>query len=320
MPLLDLEKLTAGLAGEWPGYLVDWDRTLRAGNYPETTRYNYLLAAAQLGRYLDEYSPDPEAVDAAQDPTAVLKRHVEAYLAWMIETRSASTALNKYKGAQQFFRWLVEDEEAMDRSPMTRVRQPKVPKKEIPVMRDEETKALLDSCEGRTFTALRDEAIMRLYYNTAGRLAEVAGLNLDDLEARTDSVLYRGKGDKQRRVRYGPKTARALSRYLRARAKHKGAALPNLWLAEKGTRPLGANGIKMMIKRRGRRANLAKTAHAHRWRHNYCHEWKRAGGDTGDLMIIMGWTSEEMARRYGDSAAAERAQETQARMGIGENV
>lgn len=320
MPLLDLEKLTAGLTGEWPGYLVDWDRTLRAGNYPETTRYNYLLAAAQLGRYLDEYSPDPEAVDAAQDPTAVLKRHVESYLAWMIETRSASTALNKYKGAQQFFRWLVEDEEAMDRSPMTRVRQPKVPKKEIPIMRDEETKALLDSCEGRTFAALRDEAIMRLYYNTAGRLAEVAGLNLDDLDARTDSVLYRGKGDKQRRVRYGPRTARALSRYLRARAKRKGAGLPNLWLAEKGARPLGANGIKMMIKRRGRRANLAKTAHAHRWRHNYCHEWKRAGGDTGDLMIVMGWTSEEMARRYGDSAAAERAQETQARMGIGENV
>ena len=26
--------------------------------------------------------------------------------------------------------------------------------------------------------------------------------------------------------------------------------------------------------------------HAHRWRHSFAHEWKRAGGDTGDLMLL----------------------------------
>jgi len=41
----------------------------------------------------------------------------------MIETRSASTALNKYKGLQQFFRYLV-DEGEMSRHPMDRIRQP----------------------------------------------------------------------------------------------------------------------------------------------------------------------------------------------------
>ena len=46
MPLLDLDKITVGLASLWVSFLWDWDRTLRAGNYPETTRYNYLLAAA----------------------------------------------------------------------------------------------------------------------------------------------------------------------------------------------------------------------------------------------------------------------------------
>jgi hypothetical protein len=40
---------------------------LRSGNYPETTRYNYLLVAAQLSRYLGEYSPDPDADAAAED-------------------------------------------------------------------------------------------------------------------------------------------------------------------------------------------------------------------------------------------------------------
>ncbi|MET7395956.1 phage integrase N-terminal SAM-like domain-containing protein [Dactylosporangium sp. NPDC005572] len=121
MPLLKIEKLTEGLAREWAGYLRDWDRTLRAANHPETTRYNYLLAAAQLGRYFAQHSPDPDADDAAEDPTESTKAHIEAFQAWMIETRAAATALNKHKGLQQFFRWLV-DEGEMDRSPMERVR------------------------------------------------------------------------------------------------------------------------------------------------------------------------------------------------------
>src|SRR5207248_11278951 len=50
--------LTAGLAPAWAGFLVDWDRTLRSGNYPPTTRYNYLLAASQLARYLAEQAVD----------------------------------------------------------------------------------------------------------------------------------------------------------------------------------------------------------------------------------------------------------------------
>jgi integrase/recombinase XerC len=52
----------------------DWDRALRAANHPETARYNYLLAPAQLGRYLAEHSPDPEAAAAA--PADVARAHV----------------------------------------------------------------------------------------------------------------------------------------------------------------------------------------------------------------------------------------------------
>ena len=45
-----------------------------------------------------------------------------------------------------------------------------------------------------------------------------------------------------------------------------------------------------------------------------------ASGNTGDLMVLLGWTSEDMPRRYGANAAAERAQEIQARLGIGERI
>jgi integrase/recombinase XerC len=77
------------------------------------------------------------------------------------------------------------------------------------------------------------------------------------------------------------------ARYLRARAKRKGATdLPQLWMAERGGRPLTPNGIKIMLKRRGAAAGVTDT-HAHRWRHNFAHEWHRAGGNTGDLMLLL---------------------------------
>jgi site-specific recombinase XerD len=318
MTSVDLDKITTGVSRTWAGFLRDWDRSLRAGNYPVTTRYNYLLAAAQLGRYLADYSPDPDADTAAADPTTATRAHVEAFQGWMIETRSASTALNKHKGLQQFFKWLVTEEE-MDRSPMQRVRQPKTPRKLIPIITDEDTGKILELCRGKGFPQLRDEAIIRLYYNTGARLSEVGNLRLDDIDLTTESVRYIGKGSRDRRVRFGPKTARALSRYLRARAKHKGNELPNLWLADRGGRALEPNGIKIRLKRLGLAAGLTGV-HAHRWRHNYAHEWKLAGGDTGDLMLVLGWTSDDMPRHYGASAAAQRAQQTQQRLGIGERV
>jgi len=314
-----LERLTEGLPVGWAGFIRDWDRSLRSGNYPETTRYNYLLAASQLGHYLREQAAEIDAGDAALDPTEVNRAHAESFQAWMVQTRSASTALNKHKALQQFFKWLRDDEEEIDRSPMDRVKQPKTVKKLVPIIQEQDTARILGACKGKSFDQLRDEAIIRLYANTGARLSEVGNLTLDDIDMTTDSVRYHGKGSKDRRVRFGPRTARALSRYLRARAKHKGAALPDLWLADRGVQRLAPNGIKLMLKRRGRAAGVAHV-HAHRWRHTFAHEWKRAGGDSGDLMLLLGWESDDMPRHYGASAAAVRAQETHLRMGIGENV
>jgi hypothetical protein len=57
----DLGRMTANLPAAWAGFLHDWDRSLRSGNYPPTTRYNYLLAAVQLTRYLVDHQPDGRA-------------------------------------------------------------------------------------------------------------------------------------------------------------------------------------------------------------------------------------------------------------------
>ncbi|WP_412746001.1 tyrosine-type recombinase/integrase [Krasilnikovia sp. MM14-A1004] len=316
--MLDLRQICRGVAPLWFDFIRDWDRTLRARNYPETTRYSYLLAAAQLDRYLLDNAARLNAEDASADPTEVQRGHVEEFQAWMVATRSASTALTKHKGLQQFYRWLTEEEDLV-RSPLERVRQSKTEQKLIPILGDADTAKILATCKGKQFTDLRDEAIIRVLFNTGARLAEVTGLTVGDVDLDLDSLLFHGKGAKERRVRFGPKTGRALSRYLRARVGRRGFGGQALWLPARGVVPLSSNGVKIMLRRRGRRAGVADV-HAHRWRHNFAHEWKLAGGDTGDLMLVLGWSSDDMPRRYGASAAAERAQLTHARLQIGERI
>jgi integrase len=63
-------------------------------------------------------------------------------------------------------------------------KQPKTPKKLIPIIRDDDTKKVIGTCRGKTFIQLRDEAIIRLYYNTGARLSEAGNLALDHQQHR----------------------------------------------------------------------------------------------------------------------------------------
>ncbi len=207
----------------------------------------------------------------------------------------------------------------MPRSPLDRMPQPTTPKKLVPVLDDEITIRLFATCDGKSFLDRRDTAIIRLLFDTGGRLSEVANLSLNDVNLKTDTVQILGKGDKYLAVPFGANTGRALSRYIRARAKQPGADLPNLWLSSRGPKPLRANGVKIMLRRRGEDAEI-EGMHAHRFRHTLAHEWKVQGGNDSALMEVMGWTSAEMVRHYGKAAAQTLAQQAHRDMALGDRL
>lgn len=305
----------------WDDYARDWARSLRARNLSHNTSRIYLGALNQLAaRVAGQRGEIPVSdVGRADLEDWAENRHTQV---------SAATVSNEYRALQQFFKWLCDEEEIPN--PFDKMTAPLVPEQPVAVLTDAQLTALLDTCDSRSFVDRRDTAIIRLLMDTGGRLAELAELKFpDDVDQDAQVLHVMGKGRRGRALPYNAKAADALSRYLRTRKaelakKTRRRARPAsdetwLWLAVNNRGRLEANGIKIMLRRRGELAGI-KGLHAHQFRHTMSHDWLANGGNEIDLMRLNGWKSPAMLRRYGASMADERAREAHKKLARGDRI
>ncbi|MEX0698901.1 MAG: tyrosine-type recombinase/integrase [Acidimicrobiia bacterium] len=286
----------APLLGE---LLPSWVVSLRARNRSPRTIDSYLLAARQLITWL-------EGEELSTRVDEITHRHLNGFLAQIRETRAPATAKQRYASLLQLFEWLTIEEE-IPANPMAgrKVRPPDVPAQPIAVIEEEDLSRLLASVGGSSFEDRRDAAVLYLLADTGIRLGELAALQTSDLaDLASGMAIVRGKGARMRAVPFSRKTAQAIDRYVRARARHEHARSPWLWLGLKGR--VSGSGLAQMVKRRGAAVGI-EGLHPHRFRHTFAHMWLAAGGQEGDLQRIAGWADRQMLNRYGASTAHQRA-------------
>ena len=235
---------------------------------------------------------------------------IQRWMAQLLDQYSSAYASIQFRALRQFFKWRADEDELPD--PMARLRGPKVTVTAIPVFTSVELSGLEKACQGRSFAARRDAAIIAVFTATGIRLAELAGIRhhpgdpaRSDLDLQAREIRIAGKAGKPRTVKIGHQAARSLDRYLRGRARHPQAHRPQLWLGAGSRGPLTPAGIYQIIARRGRQCGV--TAYPHRFRHHFSHTWLDRGGAERDLMELNGWTSPQMLTRYGASARGARA-------------
>lgn len=322
------------LAADLNALARQFDRYLRAENKSPKTIEAYTVAVRS---FIDHTVALP-ARASDEHPTArprtvaeIRPGHLDSWILALQSTPaghrgkgrflSEATVNQRYRGLQQFFRWLVAVEHEIDVDPFYGKKPPKVTEPEVPVLRLDQQRALLDTCgkgRQRPFADIRDEAIMRLMIDAGPRRSEVANLRTGDLDFHIDVAHVTRKGRRGAALPMGQKTANAIERYQRVRDRHpKADTTDAFWLAPKGA--FTGRGIYQMIRRRGAMIGLPKL-YPHQFRHTFSHEWLANGGSETDLMRINGWESRSMLSRYARSAAAQRAREAHRNLSPGDRL
>lgn len=181
----------------------------------------------------------------------------------------------------------------------------------------DEVARLLDAAgAGDGAVPLRDRALLELLYSTGGRISEVVGLDVDDVDGlldgddghdahdggapRAGSVRLRGKGDKERVVPVGSYARTALEAYLvRARAPlaSAGRGTPALFLNTRGAR-LSRQSAWSVLQASAERAGLTQHVSPHTLRHSFATHLLAGGADVRVVQELLGHASVTTTQIY----------------------
>lgn len=150
-------------------------------------------------------------------PGAVTRRDLRSYLVGLAEQGLApSTIARRLAASRRYFTALVA-RGALTSDPTVGLSAPSGSSRLPRVLRADELHQILDEApvgQGDPVRRSRDDAVLELLYGSGLRVAELCGIDLDDLDIGGRRVTVWGKGDLQRVAPLGSRSAEALQRWL----------------------------------------------------------------------------------------------------------
>jgi integrase/recombinase XerC len=224
-----------------------------------------------------------EGIDA---PARVTQHHVRAFIAQRHRQGLGGKSLQRMLSAvRSLFRWMLREGLA-EHNPATPVRAPKSPRR-LPATLDADSIGQLLDIPCDTPLAIRDKAIMELFYSSGLRLSELAGLRWEQLDLGSGMVTVTGKGNRTRMVPVGRVAAQALLEWRKIRGEFASFEQPGVFVSQRGN-PISPRTIQARIRYWARRQGIPQNIHPHLLRHSFASHMLESSGDLRAVQELLG--------------------------------
>jgi integrase/recombinase XerC len=265
--------------------------------YSEHTCRAYRRDLAEYGDFLA--GRPGEAGDAGALAAAVDPLTIRAYLGWLHGRNSKASVARKLSTLRSFCRFLQRRGLVPD-NPAATVRSPKQTRS-VPVwLTVDEMFRLLDGIATDSLAGLRDRAIFETLYSCGIRVAELAGMNLGDVDQSAGLVRVCGKGDRERLVPIGATALQWIARYRQVLRQQRRWALDDngpLFVNLRGGR-LTTRSIARILEGLVRRCAAGMPVSPHALRHSFATHLLDNGADLRVVQELLGHQSLSTTQKY----------------------
>lgn len=171
-------------------------------------------------------------------------------------------------------------------NPLSGISAPKSPRKLPEVLSPDELDHLLSLDENDPL-AVRDMAIMELFYGCGLRLAELVSLDLEQLSRGQTELKLTGKGNKDRRLPIGEKAHAAVQRWIKLRGQLAKEDEPALFVSKRGSR-ISKTAIAQRLKKWAAAKGMPQRIYPHLMRHSFASHILESSHDLRAVQELLG--------------------------------
>ncbi len=198
---------------------------------------------------------------------------------------SGHSIQRRLSALRSFYAYLLREGKARN-NPATDVRAPKSEQR-LPAVLDVDAMAQLLNIQGDHPLAIRDHAMLELFYSSGLRLSELVALDCRDLDLSQGTMEVTGKGRKTRILPVGRQACLALRRWLEARAALNSDTDGALFLNRSGGR-LSRRAVQQRLGHWARRQGMDGRVHPHMLRHSFASHLLESSGDLRAVQDLLG--------------------------------
>jgi integrase/recombinase XerD len=244
----------------------------------------YTRDIGQFGAFLDTHKRT--LLNARKDE---VRGFIQQLFANSVDGRSVA---RKLSALRHLYRFLLLDKR-IDRDPTLNIPLPKQWKILPKALAREEVETMLRDNFSRQngkqseALALRNRAMLEVFYAGALRVSEIISLKLEDVKLDMGYVLVRGKGDKERIVPLGRNAQESLAQYLReARPRLTAGKTSPLLFTGRGAKKLTRQRVWQMVGAAS--SSTGRHASPHMLRHSCATHMVENGADLRTVQTILG--------------------------------